>query len=234
MLRGIAAYVRRHHIALLALFFALGGTAVAASNSLLPKNSVGSKQVINGSLAKADLSGKAVKALKGNKGARGVPGAAGPQGPQGPQGVQGVQGVQGPVGPSASAMSLGTANHVIPEPGGGLGTPSVSLTLTAGSYVVRVTGSVTRAGLTSGQGATHTFQIRRDGVFINDAKIDVTTVQGSTGTAVSDFAMTRLINVTGTQTITLVGFDNTAAGTSSSTQNVAMTATLVGSGTGGL
>ena len=57
MLRGIAAYLRRHHIALLALFFALGGTAVAASNSLLPKNSVGSKQVINGSLAKADLSG---------------------------------------------------------------------------------------------------------------------------------------------------------------------------------
>jgi len=55
MLRGIAAYVRRHHIALLALFFALGGTAVAASNSLLPRNSVGSAQVINGSLQKKDL-----------------------------------------------------------------------------------------------------------------------------------------------------------------------------------
>jgi len=63
MLRGIAAYVRRHHIALLALFFALGGTAVAASNSLLPRNSVGSAQVINGSLQKKDLAGKAVKAL---------------------------------------------------------------------------------------------------------------------------------------------------------------------------
>jgi hypothetical protein len=103
MLRGIAAYVRRHHIALLALFFALGGTAVAASNSLLPKNSVGTKQVINGSLAKADLSGKAVKALKGNKGARGIPGAGGPQGPAGPQGVQGVQGVQGIPGPTRGA-----------------------------------------------------------------------------------------------------------------------------------
>ena len=65
MLRGIAAYVRRHHIALLALFFALGGTAVAASN-LLPRNSVGSAQVINGSLQKKDLAGKAVKALKEN------------------------------------------------------------------------------------------------------------------------------------------------------------------------
>ena len=99
MLRGIAAYVRRHHIALLALFFALGGTAVAASNSLLPRNSVGSAQVINGSLKKGDLAGKTIKALKGNKGARGIPGAAGPQGPQWIQGIQGIQGVQGPAGP---------------------------------------------------------------------------------------------------------------------------------------
>jgi hypothetical protein len=74
------------------LFFALGGTAVAASNSLLPKNSVGSAQIINGSLQKKDLAGKAVKALRGNKGARGIPGAAGPQGPAGPQGGQGPAG----------------------------------------------------------------------------------------------------------------------------------------------
>lgn len=106
MLRGIAVYVRRHHIALLALFFALGGTAVAASNAL-PKNSVGSAQVINGSLQKKDLAGKAVKALKGNKGARGVRGAAGPKGPTGPQGIQGLQGVQGPQGvPGTPATKL--------------------------------------------------------------------------------------------------------------------------------
>jgi len=107
MLRGIAAYVRRHHIALLALFFALGGTAVAASSSLLPRNSVGSAQVINGSLAKGDLSKKAVKALKGNKGARGIPGAAGPQGPQGALGPQGPQGVQGPAGPFPDTLASG-------------------------------------------------------------------------------------------------------------------------------
>jgi hypothetical protein len=115
MLRGIAAYVRRHHIALLALFFALGGTAVAASNSLLPKNSVGSKQVINGSLAKADLSGKAVKALKGNKGARGIPGAAGPQGPAGPQGVQGVQGVPGPFTDALPAGQTLRGNYMLSQ-----------------------------------------------------------------------------------------------------------------------
>jgi hypothetical protein len=101
MLRRITAYLRRHHVALLALFFALGGTAFAAGNALLPKNSVGSAQVVNGSLQKGDLSGKAVRALKGNKGAQGAPGAAGAQGApgaQGPQGAQGAQGTQGAPG----------------------------------------------------------------------------------------------------------------------------------------
>jgi hypothetical protein len=110
MLRGITAYMRRHHVALLALFFALGGTAFAAGGKLLPKNSVGSAQVVNGSLQKADLAGKAVKALKGNRGLRGTqgtPGAAGPQGPQGPQGAQGAQGIQGPPGPFPDPLSSG-------------------------------------------------------------------------------------------------------------------------------
>ena len=122
MLRGIAAYARRHHIALLALFFALGGTAVAASNSLLPKNSVGSKQVINGSLAKADLSGKAVKALKGNKGVRGIPGAAGPQGPAGPQGGQGVQGVPGPFTDALPAGQTLRGNYMLSQTNASAGT----------------------------------------------------------------------------------------------------------------
>jgi hypothetical protein len=41
---------------LLALFFALGGTSFAAANALLPRNSVGTSQVINGSLQTSDLS----------------------------------------------------------------------------------------------------------------------------------------------------------------------------------
>jgi hypothetical protein len=216
---------------MLALFIALGGTTYAASNALIGGNTVASPQVVNGSLQTKDLSKKARKALKGNRGLRGLRGAAGPTGPAG---AAGAKGDTGAIGPSASFMSLGTGNHTIPEPGGGLSTPITSLTLTTGSYVVHVTGSVTRAGLTAGQGATHTFQIRRDGVFITNATIQVTTVQGSTGSAIADFAMTRLMTITGTQTITLVGFNTTATGTSSSTQNVAMTATLVGSGTGGI
>src|SRR3954454_2620337 len=87
MLRRITAYVGRHHIALLALFFALGGTAFAAGNALLPKNSVGTAQLKKGAVTKQKIAGKTLKQLKGNKGAQGAPGAAGPQGPQGPPGA---------------------------------------------------------------------------------------------------------------------------------------------------
>jgi hypothetical protein len=57
-------------VALIALFVALGGTGYAAFK--LPRNSVGSQHVINGSLQKVDFSKKAVKALRGNTGARGA------------------------------------------------------------------------------------------------------------------------------------------------------------------
>jgi hypothetical protein len=90
--RATAAYIRRHHLALLALFFALGGTAAAAGNALLPANSVGTRQVINGSLQTNDLAGKARAALKGNRGPRGPAGAQGAQGPKGATGAQGVPG----------------------------------------------------------------------------------------------------------------------------------------------
>ena len=126
MLRGIAAYVRRHHIALLALFFALGGTAVAAGNALVPRNSVGSAQVINGALQKADLSKLAVKALKGNRGLRGLRGAAGAQGPQGPQGPQGSQGTAGTPGQDLTYTTTLKPGQTLTGPwavgGGGTGT----------------------------------------------------------------------------------------------------------------
>jgi hypothetical protein len=48
-------YLRRHHIALLALFVALGGTSYAAASKLLPPNSVGTKQVIDNSLLARDF-----------------------------------------------------------------------------------------------------------------------------------------------------------------------------------
>jgi hypothetical protein len=95
MLGKTASYINRHHLALVALFFALGGTSFAAGNALLPGNSVGTKQVINGSLQTKDLSKTARSALKGNRGLRGPAGAQGAQGATGAKGAQGVQGVPG-------------------------------------------------------------------------------------------------------------------------------------------
>src|SRR3954453_3381567 len=87
-------------ISLVALFVALGGTGYAAVR-LVPRNSVGSAQVKNGSLQKVDLSKKAVAALKGKAGgdgSQGPPGAAGPTGAQGAGGPGGALGAQGPAG----------------------------------------------------------------------------------------------------------------------------------------
>jgi len=75
-------------LACLALAIALGGSAFAAT-ALLPRNSVGSAQVINGSLQATDLSGKARTALRGRRGPQGAMGLPGPVGPTGPKGVQG-------------------------------------------------------------------------------------------------------------------------------------------------
>lgn len=89
-------------ISLVALFVALGGTSYATVTKLLPKNSVGSTQVINGSLQAVDLSKKARTSLKGLRGPAGAAGAAGPQGPKGDTGAQGPKGdtgAQGPQGP---------------------------------------------------------------------------------------------------------------------------------------
>jgi hypothetical protein len=76
-------------IACLALAIALGGTAFAAT-TLVPKNSVGSAQVINGSLLKKDF-----KPGQLPRGSQGIQGIQGVQGTQGPPGVQGVQGLPG-------------------------------------------------------------------------------------------------------------------------------------------
>jgi hypothetical protein len=65
-------------IACIALFVALGGTSIAAV-SALPRNSVGTAQVKNGSLLRVDFKKSQIPI-----GARGPAGAAGPAGPAGP------------------------------------------------------------------------------------------------------------------------------------------------------
>src|SRR5512133_118885 len=97
---ALLRHVRRNLVAYLALFVALSSTGYAASAQLVPRNSVGSAQVINGSLQKSDLSGRAIAALHGARGLRGLRGAQGALGPPGAVGAQGAQGEQGPRGPA--------------------------------------------------------------------------------------------------------------------------------------
>ena len=107
----LLAYLRRHHIALVALFVALGGTSYAAVS--LPASSVGSKQiktnavssskVANGSLLRRDFkSGQLPAGAAGAKGASGNPGAPGAPGATG---APGAPGATGPAGPTASSFS---------------------------------------------------------------------------------------------------------------------------------
>jgi hypothetical protein len=107
MIKRVGRYLRQHHLALLALFILLGGGSAYAAVTLAPKNSVGSAQVINGSLLKKDLSKKTVAALKGNRGPAGPQGAAGPAGPAGPQGAAGPKGDTGATGAAGAAGAPG-------------------------------------------------------------------------------------------------------------------------------
>jgi len=110
MLATALRHLRGNLVAYLALFFALSSTAYAAGTKLLPANSVGTKQVINGSLLKKDFkSGQLPRGARGPAGARGAKGATGAQGVQGSQGIQGVQGVPG----TARAYGLVSADGTI-------------------------------------------------------------------------------------------------------------------------
>jgi hypothetical protein len=111
-------------VSLIALFVALGGTGYAAL--LLPKNSVGSGQVINGSLQKADLAKATVSALKGNVGRQGAQGPAGPQGAPGAAGAAGTAGTAGPAGPAGVAGATGPVGATGPQgPSGPQGIPGI-------------------------------------------------------------------------------------------------------------
>ena len=100
MLSSATRHLKRHVVAYIALLFALSGTSYAAATTLLPANSVGTRQVINGSLLKKDFkSGQLPRGARGPRGFAGAAGATGPAGPAGPTGQAGAAGAQGPPGP---------------------------------------------------------------------------------------------------------------------------------------
>ena len=108
----------------------VGTTAILESGSaaerlVVPRNSIGSSQVRDGSLLARDFArGQLPKGATGPAGARGeagVAGAVGPQGPAGatgdpgPRGAAGPSGPQGPPGPKGEAGVSAYAYVVPPE-----------------------------------------------------------------------------------------------------------------------
>jgi hypothetical protein len=106
-LRGKLTYA--NVMATIAVFLVLaGGTAFAAKEALLPKNSVGAKQLKKGAVTPAKLSLKAKKVLTaaiGPSGPIGPKGEPGGPGPTGPQGVPGIAGTE-PLAVDASAEAI--------------------------------------------------------------------------------------------------------------------------------
>jgi hypothetical protein len=86
-------------VATMALFIALAGGTALAATQILPKNSVGSKQIKKEAVTPAKLNAAAKSTLTGKTG------PAGPQGPQGAQGSQGSQGSKGDTGPAGTAVA---------------------------------------------------------------------------------------------------------------------------------
>jgi Collagen triple helix repeat (20 copies) len=129
-------------VALIALFVALSGTAVAQ------RGLITGAQIKDRSLTLKDLSRGTVTALRGKRGpagrrgaqgpvgatgAQGPVGATGAQGPAGPQGTQGIQGLTGPPGPQGPAggfdinkitQVIGPTTTAPPLPGVLIGMPA--------------------------------------------------------------------------------------------------------------
>lgn len=97
----VYGYVRRHHIALLALFVALGGSSYAVT--ALPRNSVGPPQIKKGAVTSAKVKDGTLQRADFASGVLGVsvqgtPGVPGPQGAAGAPGQKGDTGATGAPG----------------------------------------------------------------------------------------------------------------------------------------
>jgi hypothetical protein len=94
-------------VACIAVILAMTGSAFAASALITGAD------VKDGSLTRADLSGRTIRSLKGRRGPRGRNGQDGFVGPEGPQGSTGErgpigpQGIQGPAGPKGATGDTG-------------------------------------------------------------------------------------------------------------------------------
>lgn len=107
-LRGKLTYANVM-VTILAFVVLAGGTAYA-SEALLPRNSVGTKQLKPGSVTPRKLSKSAKLALTGDAGGQGAVGA---QGAPGANGAAGAEGARGPAGPTGAAGTMETAEPLL-------------------------------------------------------------------------------------------------------------------------
>jgi hypothetical protein len=109
MLGSGLRHVRGNLVAYVALLIALSSTSYAATTKLLPVNSVGTRQVINGSLLRKDFkSGQLPRGARGPRGLRGAQGAPGPKGDPGATGATGAPGAPGAAGPPGPPAEVTT------------------------------------------------------------------------------------------------------------------------------
>jgi hypothetical protein len=104
-IRGKLTYA--NVISTLCLILLVGGGTAYAAAEMLPKNSVGSKQIKKEAVTPAKLSKAAKATLTGPKGAAGATGATGPQGPKGDSGPKGDRGEPGPIAGAAGGALAG-------------------------------------------------------------------------------------------------------------------------------
>jgi hypothetical protein len=120
----VVSHMRANVVAYLALFFALGGTSFAAAEKLVPRNSVGSRQVIDNSLRLRDFNRTQRARLRG---------------PQGRQGAQGPKGDKGDPG-ATSVVLVSKVVHVVASGGNSVDCPA-GARATGGGIAILAPGS---------------------------------------------------------------------------------------------
>jgi hypothetical protein len=124
-LRGKLTY--SNVVATLCLVLFIGGGTTYAASAMLPKDSVGTKQIKKEAVTPTKLS-KAARAVlagpvgpAGPAGARGATGDAGQQGPKGDKGEKGDRGEKGEPGPAVLLLPSGQSESGVRAASGGVG-----------------------------------------------------------------------------------------------------------------